>query len=170
MRARPSKRPGQLKVDANRAGSYEFVSPAHVRGTLLRGFDILTGLTDPFDRAVLAMFVVSEVHPFDDGNGRVARLAMNAELTAASRPRIIVPTVFRNEYLSALRQMSRERRTGLLARTLHRTWRWSAEMDFSDQVIARHWMAQTNALTDSTDAERHGIQLRLPSEITLSSA
>lgn len=45
------------------------------RGRLRRGFDILSGLIDPFDRAVFAMFLVSEVHPFDDGNGRVARLA-----------------------------------------------------------------------------------------------
>jgi len=32
-------------------------------------------------RALLAMFIVSEVHPFIDGNGRLARLVMNAELS-----------------------------------------------------------------------------------------
>jgi len=167
MAARPNKRPGQLKRSPNRAGAYEFVDPLLVVGTLRRGFEILAGLTDPFDRAVLAMFVVSEVHPFDDGNGRVARLAMNAELTAADRARILIPTVFRNEYQTALRQMSRERRTGLLAKTLNRTWRWSAEMDFSDQGTARHWLELTNAVIDSTDAEQSGVALRLPSEIAI---
>jgi Fic family protein len=29
------------------------------------------------------MFLVSEVHPFTDGNGRVGRVLMNAESTAA---------------------------------------------------------------------------------------
>ena len=28
------------------------------------------------------MFLVSEVHPFVDGNGRIARIMMNAELVA----------------------------------------------------------------------------------------
>jgi len=167
MAARPGKRPGQLKRDPNRAGTYEFVDPLLVAGTLQHGFDILAGLTDPFDRAVFAMFLVSEVHPFDDGNGRVARLAMNAELSAAGRARIVIPTVFRNEYQTALRQMSRERRTGLLARTLNRAWRWSAEMDFTDQATARHWLELTHAVTDSTDAEHSGIALRLPSEVAI---
>jgi len=165
MGARPTKRPGQFKRDANRAGTYEFVDPDLAEGTLRRGFDILAGLTDPFDRATFAMFLVSEVHPFDDGNGRVARLAMNAELGAAGRPRILIATVFRNEYQVALRQMSREGRTALLVRTLNRGWRWSAEMDFTDQALSRHWLELTQAMTDSTDAERSGVQLRLPSEI-----
>ena len=29
------------------------------------------------------MFMMSEVHPFDDGNGRLARLMMNTELVSA---------------------------------------------------------------------------------------
>jgi len=31
------------------------------------------------------MFLVSEVHPFLDGNGRIARVMMNAELILAER-------------------------------------------------------------------------------------
>lgn len=30
----------------------------------------------------MTMFVISEVHPFKDGNGRTARLAMNCVLSA----------------------------------------------------------------------------------------
>jgi Fic family protein len=44
------------------------------------------------------MFVVAEVHPFTDGNGRTARLAMNQFLTQAGLTRIIIPTVYRNDY------------------------------------------------------------------------
>ncbi len=32
-----------------------------------------------FPRALLAMFVVAEVHPFNDGNGRLARLVISAQ-------------------------------------------------------------------------------------------
>jgi Fic family protein len=38
------------------------------------------------------MFLISEVHPFDDGNGRVARAFMNAELVAAGHCRILIPS------------------------------------------------------------------------------
>ncbi|WP_286145042.1 Fic family protein [Bacteroides caecimuris] len=52
-------------------------------------------MTDPFARAIFMMFMISEVHPFNDGNGRIARVMMNAELVRADQSRIIIPTVFR---------------------------------------------------------------------------
>jgi Fic family protein len=58
--------------------------------------------TTPENRVVLAAFVVAEVHPFADGNGRTSRLALNLSLTAAGLTRIIIPTVFRDDYISAL--------------------------------------------------------------------
>ena len=45
--------------------------------------------------------MISEVHPFNDGNGRIARVMMNAELVRADQSRIIVPTVFREDYILA---------------------------------------------------------------------
>ncbi len=165
MEGRPDNNPGQFKQRANRAGSYVFVSPELVTGTLRRGFEMLAGLTAPFDRAVFVMFLISEVHPFDDGNGRVARLAMNAELSHANQQRIIVPTVYRNEYQTALRQMSRERRCALLTGTLGHTWQWTAQMDFSDLPTARSWLELTDALLDSTEAEKAGHKLLLPADV-----
>ena len=50
------------------------------------------------------MEMVSEVHPFTDGNGRVARVMMNAELSAVDAARIIIPSVYRNEYIACLRR------------------------------------------------------------------
>ena len=45
---------------------------------------------------------------FWDGNGHLARLVMNAELFAVGACRIIVPTLFREEYLDSLRALSRQ--------------------------------------------------------------
>lgn len=72
MQARPDKRPGEFKVARNRAGSTLFVEPERVEGTLRQGFELFRSLVDPFHRAVFTMFLIAEVHPFDDGNGRTA--------------------------------------------------------------------------------------------------
>jgi Fic family protein len=51
---------------------------------------------------------VSEVHPFNDGNGRIARIMMNSELVKNSEQRILIPNVYRDNYLGALRKLTRE--------------------------------------------------------------
>lgn len=54
------------------------------------GHGVGRSLVDPFARAVYVMFLVTEVHPFTDGNGRVALVQMNAELVAASQVPIVI--------------------------------------------------------------------------------
>ena len=109
-----------------------------------------------------ALFLVSEVHPYDDGNGRVARAAMCAELSAAGQARVVVPIVFRNEYLAGLRNLSRDGRLDLYVRTLAYAWRWTAGMPWQDRAAVDGYLARTSALVDSTDAERSGVRLELP--------
>src|SRR3546814_4848636 len=75
--ARPSKNPGEFKDRKNRAGDTEFVDRTLVRGTLMRGCDFYRALNYSFDKAAYMMFLVSEVHPFLDGKGRLARVMMN---------------------------------------------------------------------------------------------
>jgi hypothetical protein len=162
---RPEKRPGQFKQEANQFGSYRFVDPEQVRGTLMRGFHLRDRLTSPFQRAAFMMFLISEVHPFDDGNGRLARLAMNSELSASGEHRILLPLILRNDYLNGLRQLSREGDGQLLVRVLTGAWQWSAQVDFSPLATARLWLEKTNALIDAPDAERMGKHLILPADL-----
>lgn len=168
MAARPDKRPGKLKDVANRVGSYDFVAPHLVRGTLERGLAYRDRLTLPFTRAVFMMFLVSEVHPFDDGNGRLARLSMNAELSAAGEHRILIPVVTRNDYLQGLRRLSREGDPDLLVRVLATNWTWSSQGDYSSVAAARDMLEQTHALVDAADAERAGKYLRMPADLRAS--
>ncbi|WP_352423735.1 Fic family protein [Proteiniphilum sp.] len=107
MEGRPDMEPGVFKTKANQAGNTIFVLPHLVEGTLRYGFRLYTVLTDPFAKAIFMMFVCSEVHPFNDGNGRVSRIMMNAELVKSNRTRIIVPTVFLEDYLLSLKRFSR---------------------------------------------------------------
>lgn len=77
MGARLDKNPGSFKTTTNRVGNTVFVAPDLVAGTLENGFAFLEGLGDPFQRAVFMMFLVSEVHPFTGGNGRIARIMLH---------------------------------------------------------------------------------------------
>lgn len=162
MGGRPDKRPGQFKEKPNQAGSYIFVAPALVEGTLVEGFKRLADLPSGFARAAFELFLISEVHPYDDGNGRVARAAMCAELTAVDEARIVIPIVFRNEYETALRSLSRDGRCDLYVKTLAHAWQWTSAMRWQDRATVDGQLHATNALTDSTDAEREGARLELP--------
>jgi len=107
LAGRPDLNPGRFKEKNNRAGNTEFVDAARVRGTLDVGFSYYAALTSPLAKAIYMMFLISEVHPFNDGNGRIARVMMNADLFRAGEARIIVPNVYREDYLLALRKLSR---------------------------------------------------------------
>lgn len=162
MGGRPDRNPGRFKEIRNQAGSYVFVEPALVEGTLVEGFRRVESLPVGFPRAAYTLFLVSEVHPFDDGNGRVSRVAACAELSSASQSRIVIPIVFRNEYQTAMRELSRSGRADLYARTLAWAWRWTAGMPWNDPQATAGRLTATNALTDSTDAELRGVRLELP--------
>lgn len=162
MSARPEARPGEFKVRPNRAGSTHFVRPELTESTLRAGFDVASELISPFHRAVYMMFLVAEVHPFTDGNGRMARLMMNSELVAAGEVRIIIPTVYRNNYLAALRGVTHNGTFASLAATLDFARRWTARIDFSDRKRAEADLARTNALRDPNEADDAGIRLVMP--------
>lgn len=163
MAARADKRPGQFKAKSNYVGAYRFVEPEQLRGTLARGFDIIRGLTDPFQRAVMSMFVVTECHPFDDGNGRIARIMANAELVAERQIRIVIPTVYRDNYLAALSAMSNDAGRGRsLIAMLDFARRWVGAVDWSSWESAISDLERSNAFTESGVAERSGQRLLLP--------
>ncbi len=159
MAGRPDKRPGQFKEMANKAGATRFVDPGLVDGTLSEGYRRLAALDTAWERSVLTMFLVSEVHPFDDGNGRVARIMMNADLAAAGLKRTVIPTVFREDYLGALRRLSRQDDPSVLIKALRFANDWTARIDFSVLDAARDQMTATNAF----EVPENGVRLLIPS-------
>lgn len=130
MQRRPDKRPGEWKDKADQAGNTFFVLPELVPGTLKEGFERIQALAHPLARAVMTMFVVAEVHPFLDGNGRTARLAMNCVLSAERQSRIIIPTIYREDYLLPLKALSHNRNASPLVAAMIRIQRWSAAFDY----------------------------------------
>ena len=146
IESRQAKNPGQFKTESNRAGNTVFVAPDLVVGTLEKGYESIMSAATPANRAALAMFVVAEVHPFTDGNGRTARLAMNLFLTEAGLTRIIVPTVYHDDYISALKAMSINFLPIPLVRMLGRAARFSRWVNMTSKTNAFADLKRSNAM------------------------
>jgi Fic/DOC family protein len=162
LEGRPGMSPGAFKTRANRAGNTTFVAPDLVVGTLKEGWAFYETLEPGFARAVFATYLVSEVHPFTDGNGRVARALLNQELSAAGECRVAIPLAYRSDYLGALRAMSRRGSAAPLPRMVDRAQRWASLVDWSDMDAAVRQLEATNALVPPDEAEAEGILLKDP--------
>ena len=123
-----------------------FVTPELVIGTLEKGYELIMSAATPANRAALAMFVVAEVHPFTDGNGRTARLAMNQFLTEAELTRVIIPTVYRDDYISTLKAMSSNSLPTPIVRMLARAARFSRWINMASKASAFSDLNRSNAL------------------------
>ncbi len=164
LQGRPELGPGEWKQTNNRVGAYHFVAPHLVEGTLLKGLELTSSVPAGFRRALFMMMLVTEVHPFADGNGRVARVMMNAELSATDEARIVIPTVFRSEYLGGIKRTSTSQAQDLssIVRVMSFAWRWTAAMPWEDRAAVEGQMVATNALNEPDDTAIGGIKLRLP--------
>jgi fido (protein-threonine AMPylation protein) len=170
MQGRPEVAPGEFKDRPNQFGAVIFVAPDEVRGTLIEGFRIYQHLAEPLHRAIFMMFLVSEVHPFTDGNGRVARIMMNAELAAAGQVRVLIPIVYRSNYLSALRALTGNAWPEPIIRTLAFAQRYAAAVPWDDIKIARAVLTRTNAFVRPEEGDDQGIRLRIPDAVDLAAA
>jgi len=137
MRERPEKNPGQFKTVPNKAGNTVFVLPSEVIGTLSKAFDLYQLLAQGIQRALFIHFLISEVHPFLDGNGRLSRIMMNAELVSTDLTKIIIPTVHRENYLNGLRLASRDQNFHTYCKVMDQAQAYSDCIHWSDYGDAR---------------------------------
>ena len=162
MAGRPDAAPGEFKEHPNQFGTMVFVAPEDVRGTLSEGFGIYRRLAEPLHRAIFMMFLVSDVHPFVDGNGRIARVMMNAELAAANQVRVLIPIIYRSNYLAALRSLSANAWPEPIIRTLVFAQRYVAAVPWDDLKTALAVLTRTNAFVRPEEGDDQGIRLRIP--------
>ena len=142
-----------LKTKNNRAGNTEFVDCQLVKGTLDFGYKYYSALKDPFARAIFMMFMISEVHPFNDGNGRISRIMMNAELVKADQTRIIVPTVFREDYILALRKLTRQIDPSAYINVMVKLQKISDNLYGSDFTELKEYLRACNAYEEPSQAK-----------------
>jgi Fic/DOC family len=76
--------------------------PEAVRDAMPLLFELLTQENEPAVRAVLGHFVFVFIHPYMDGNGRLARFIMNLLLAEGGWPWTVVTLDIRSEYMRAL--------------------------------------------------------------------
>ncbi len=155
LEKRPESNPGAFKLERNRAGGTWFVDPDRVRGTLIEGSLLAQSIPDGLARAIYYSFLVTEIHPFNDGNGRMSRLIMNAELSRVAEARIIIPTLFHEEYVDCQRQLSCQNIPDSLIRALSLMQQWTVAFDYADVDALIEAVKRTSAL------ERSRAQFRL---------
>ncbi len=153
LSARSDKKPGEFKDRDNYAGNTRFVEIALVRGTLIQGFNYYQTLKAPFAKAIFMMFMISEVHPFLDGNGRIARIMMNAELTNAGESKIIIPNVYREDYIGALRKLSRQSNPDPYIRMMEKAHCFSSNIYEEDMDAMQQYLESCNAFLEHTEGK-----------------
>src|SRR5688572_20948227 len=77
-----------------------------VRDAMPALFDLLENETHAGIRAVLGHWLFGYIHPYPDGNGRMARFVMNAMLASGGYPWTVIRVEDRDQYLAALDKAS----------------------------------------------------------------
>lgn len=149
LRMRPEVNPGKTKLEPNFAGTTQFVPPGLVRGTLEEGSRLALSVPEGLARAIYYAFLVSEVHPFDDGNGRLSRLVMNSELTRVGLRRVIIPTLFHPQYVDCARALTRSNEPAGFVRSIAKMARWCAQFEYDDLDAVIAEIRETHAFEES---------------------
>lgn len=114
-------------IDAEQAGRYrsgqvfitgtEYIPPSaeEVPGRMTDMIDNLNAKKDSMHPVLLAAYAhryLVDIHPFQDGNGRTARLLMNLVLVNKGYCIVSIPPVLRHEYIVALQKAQRAKAPG----------------------------------------------------------
>lgn len=82
------------------------LNPEAVRDAMPVLFELLKNEPDARVRTVLGHFIFVYIHPYMDGNGRIARFLMNTMLNSGGYNWTIIPVEKRQEYMKALEKAS----------------------------------------------------------------
>jgi fido (protein-threonine AMPylation protein) len=98
-----------------------------VRDAIPAVFDLIESESEPGVRAVLAHWLFGYIHPYPDGNGRIARFLMNVMLASGGYPWTVIRVEDRNAYLGALDRASIDMDISPFANFIADRVRWSRE-------------------------------------------
>lgn len=98
-----------------------------VRDAMPAFFDLLEKETEPSVRAVLGHWLFGYIHPYPDGNGRMARFLMNVMLASGAYPWTVIRVRDRKAYLAALDRASIDMDINPFTALIAQRVRWSLE-------------------------------------------
>jgi fido (protein-threonine AMPylation protein) len=98
-----------------------------VRGAMPALFDLLETEPEPAVGAVLGHWLFGYIHPYPDGNGRIARFLMNAMLASGGYPWTVIRVEDRTAYLEALESASVGGDVGPFSQFIAERVNWSME-------------------------------------------
>jgi fido (protein-threonine AMPylation protein) len=108
-----------------------------VRDAMPAFFDLLEKESEPSVRAVLGHWLLGYIHPYPDGNGRMARFLMNVMLASGGYPWTVIRVRDRKAYLAALDRASIDMDINPFTTLIAQRVRWSLErhdLKFPEQV------------------------------------
>jgi hypothetical protein len=86
---------------------------------------------------------------FSSENEAQARLAMNSVLSEANLCRIIVPTVYREDYLLPLKRLSNQKDAAAFIQSMARIQDWTSRFDYAQPRQAlRQQLEQSNVFQE----------------------
>lgn len=98
-----------------------------VRDAMPALFDLIEKESEPAVRAVLGHWLFGYIHPYPDGNGRMARFVMNALLASGGYPWTVIRVEDRDAYLAALEAASVRQDIAPFAGFVAQRVKWSLE-------------------------------------------
>lgn len=111
QRTQKAAHPGRYKLDSNSVLQLDgtmhyYVEPTQVAAQMAFLVEWIHQSSDihPIIKAALAHYNMVRIHPFDDGNGRGARLLMNCLLIQAGYPPAVIRSEERRQYIQAINQ------------------------------------------------------------------
>ena len=108
-----------------------------VRDAMTLFFELLEKESEASVRAVLGHWLFGYIHPYPDGNGRMARFLMNVALASEGYPWTVIRLWDRKVYLAALDSASIGTDLGAFAALIGQRVRWALErhnLEFPDQA------------------------------------
>ena len=90
-------------------------------------FDLIEQEPEPSVRAVLGHWLFGYIHPYPDGNGRMARFLMNVAFASGGYPWTVIRVEDRDEYLQALDRASIHLDIAPFSRYVAERVRWSMQ-------------------------------------------
>ena len=100
-----------------------------VRDAMPALIDLLEEESESSVRAVLGHWLFGHIHPYFDGNGRMARFLMNAMLASGGYPWTVIRVDDRDVYMDTLERASVDMKIGPFAAFIAERVKWSMEQE-----------------------------------------